>query len=355
VTRNWETRRVAVIGAGAWGTALAIQVVRAGGAPRLWVFEPDLLALMQEHRENPWYLPGVGLSPSIEPVGSLGDAATGADLVIVAVPSHALRYMVTTLVPHLDSRAVVLSATKGLETDRLARPSEVLAQVLPPGPRDRVAVLSGPTFAAEVAEGRPTAAVVASRNADLARLLQQALATPTFRLYTQADVTGVELGGALKNVMAVAAGISDGLGLGDNARAALLTRGLAEMTRLGVTLGARAATFAGLAGLGDLLLTCTGALSRNRRLGLALARGASLAEWQASTRSVAEGVHTARAALALATRVGVSTPITREVAAVLFEGKAPEAALASLLERDPRPEEEPEIPERVAALDRGGT
>jgi glycerol-3-phosphate dehydrogenase (NAD(P)+) len=245
------------------------------------------------------------------------------------------------MAPHLAPGARVLSAAKGIEEDRLARMSEVLAEELPPAHSRRVAVLSGPTFAQEVGHGRPTAAVLASSDAGLARGLQTALATPTFRLYTQADVTGVELGGALKNVMAIATGIADGLELGYNARAALLTRGLAEITRLGVALGARARTFAGLAGLGDLILTCTGELSRNRRLGLALARGQSLSEWQASTRSVAEGVRTAHAGLALARRAGVVTPVIEEVAAVLFERKAPREALLALLSRSARPEEEP--------------
>jgi glycerol-3-phosphate dehydrogenase (NAD(P)+) len=245
------------------------------------------------------------------------------------------------MAPHLAAGACVLSAAKGLEEDRLARMSEVLAEVLPPGLRRRGAVVSGPTFALEVGHGRPTAAVLASADADLTRELQAALATPTFRLYTQRDVTGVELGGALKNVMAIAAGIADGLELGLNARAALLTRGLAEITRLGVALGARPRTFAGLAGLGDLILTCTGDLSRNRRLGMALARGQSLDEWQTGTRSVAEGVRTAQAALALARRTGVVAPIIGEVAAVLFERKAPREALLALLSRSARPEEEP--------------
>jgi glycerol-3-phosphate dehydrogenase (NAD(P)+) len=245
------------------------------------------------------------------------------------------------MAPHLAPGARILSAAKGIEEDRLARMSEILAEVLPPAFERRVAVLSGPTFAQEVGHGRPTAAVLASADAELARALQAALATPTFRLYTQRDVTGVELGGALKNVMAIAAGIADGLELGLNARAALLTRGLAELTRLGVALGAHPRTFAGLAGLGDLILTCTGDLSRNRRLGIALAKGQSLAEWQAGTRSVAEGVRTAQAAFGLAQRTGVVAPIIGEVAAVLFERKAPRQALLSLLSRSTRPEEEP--------------
>jgi glycerol-3-phosphate dehydrogenase (NAD(P)+) len=334
-------RQVAVIGAGAWGTALAIQAVRAGHAPRLWVFEAELLGLIRSTRENPWHLPGVRLPDPVRPVASLADAAVGADLVIVAVPSHAFRRVVEDLAPHLAEDARVLSAAKGLEEARLARMSEVLVELLPKPAREQVAVLSGPTFALEVAEDRPTAAVLASHDAGLARALQAALATPTFRLYTQGDVAGVELGGALKNVMAIAAGIADGLDLGQNARAALLTRGLAEMTRLGVALGARARTFAGLAGVGDLILTCTGQLSRNRSLGLALAQGQSLAAWQAGTRSVAEGVRTTRAALSLAQKTGVPAPIATEVGAVLFEGKPPRTALGALLAREPRPEEEP--------------
>lgn len=262
---------------------------------------------------------------------------------ILAVPSHVVRRVAGDLAPHLGAGARVLSAAKGIEEARFARVSEVLAEVLP-AHRDRIAVLSGPTFALEVAQGRPTAAVVAAADPGLARGLQQALAAAAFRLYTRSDVAGVELGGALKNVIAIAAGISDGLDLGMNARAALLTRGLAEMTRLGVALGARPSTFAGLAGIGDLILTCTGALSRNRKLGLALAGGSTLTEWQAGTRSVAEGVLTTRAALALAGKVGVTTPITAEVAAVLFEGKPPREALTALLSREVRPEEEPDAP-----------
>jgi glycerol-3-phosphate dehydrogenase (NAD(P)+) len=332
---------LAVVGAGAWGTALAVQAVRAGFAPRLWVFEPELLKILRASRENPWYLPGVRLPETIEPLGDLAAAVAGVETAVIAVPSHVFRGVARAMASHLAPDARVLSAAKGIEEDRLARMSEILAEVLPPALRRRVAVLSGPTFALEVGQGRPTAAVLASSDTRLAGALQAALATPTFRLYTQRDVTGVELGGALKNVMAIATGIADGLDLGLNARAALLTRGLAEITRLGVALGAHPRTFAGLAGLGDLILTCTGELSRNRRLGLALARGQSLAEWQAGTRSVAEGVRTAQPGLALARRAGVATPIIAEVAAVLFERKAPREALLALLSRSARPEEEP--------------
>ena len=336
-----STGGLAVVGAGAWGTALAVQAARAGFEPRLWVFEPELLEILGSTSENPWYLPGVKLIEAIRPVGDVGAAVKDAETVVIAVPSHVFRGVARALAPHLAAGARVVSAAKGLEEDRLARMSEILAEVLPPAHARRVAVLSGPTFAHEVGQGRPAAAVLASADGELARSLQAALATPTFRLYTQADVTGVELGGALKNVMAIATGIADGLDLGYNARAALLTRGLAEITRLGVALGARARTFAGLTGLGDLILTCTGELSRNRRLGLALARGQSLADWQAGTRSVAEGVRTARAALALARRAGVVAPVIAEVSAVLFERKAPREALLALLSRSARPEEEP--------------
>jgi glycerol-3-phosphate dehydrogenase (NAD(P)+) len=332
---------LAVVGAGAWGTALAIQATRAGFAPRLWVFEEELLEVLRQTRMNAWYLPDVTLPEAVAATGSLADAVGGARLVIVAVPSHVFRAVASALAPHLDREARIVSAAKGLEEERLARMSEILGEVLPSRVRERVAVLSGPTFALEVARARPTAAVLAAEDGELARELQAALGTPTFRLYTQRDVAGVEMGGALKNVLAIATGIADGLDLGLNARAALLTRGLAEMTRLAVALGARPRTLAGLSGLGDLILTCTGELSRNRRLGMALARGQSLADWQAGTRSVAEGVRTARVALALARRTGVSTPIIAEVGAVLFERKAPQEALLALLSRESRPEEEP--------------
>jgi glycerol-3-phosphate dehydrogenase (NAD(P)+) len=331
---------IAVVGAGAWGTALAIHAARIGWRPRLWVFEAELLALLEATRENPWFLPGRRIPDAVTFSSSLPAAAEGATLVIVAVPSHVFREVATRLVPCLAPDARLVSATKGIEEHRLARMSEILAELVPGPTRRRLAVQSGPTFAAEVADGRPTAAVVAAPELAVATAVQGILSGGTFRLYTRRDVVGVELGGALKNVMAVAAGISDGLGLGDNARAALLTRGLAEMTRLGVALGARAETFAGLTGLGDLVLTCTGALSRNRRLGLALAGGTPLAAWQAATRSVAEGVLSSRAALALARRAGVETPIIREVSRVLFDGTPPREALESLLGRGVRSEEE---------------
>lgn len=331
---------VAVVGGGGWGTALAIHLTRLGITPRLWVREPELVELMREKQENAWYLPGVHLPPEVSPTPALVQALEGAELALLVVPSHAFASVMEAARPWVRPGLPLLSATKGLDPVGDRRMSETLAEIFPSSP---TAVLSGPTFAREVALGRPTAAVLASADPDLSVRFQRMLASREFRLYTNRDVVGVELGGALKNIMAIATGISDGLGLGENARAGLITRGLAEITRLGVALGASPLTFAGLAGLGDLVLTCTGSLSRNRALGLALAEGKSLAEAQAETRMVAEGVRTTESALRLARRVGVTLPICQEVGAVLFEGKPPRSALAALLEREVRAEEDPAL------------
>jgi len=333
---------VAVIGGGGWGTALAIHLSRLGMTPRLWVYEAELAGLIRSRRENSWYLPGIALSPSVTPTSELAEALNGADLVILAVPSHVFREVLSGASRWISPRTTLLSATKGLDGAGPHRMSEIMAQLVSESP---AAVLSGPTFAREVAEGRPTAAVVAARDPDVSRRLQQRLSSREFRLYTNGDVIGVELGGAVKNVMAIGTGLADGLALGENTRAALITRGLAEITRLGVALGAAPPTFAGLAGLGDLVLTCTGALSRNRSLGLALAAGKRLEEVQAGSRMIAEGVSTAASVLTLARRAGVSMPICQEVAAVLFEGKPAREALNALLQREVG-EEEP-LPDRV--------
>jgi glycerol-3-phosphate dehydrogenase (NAD(P)+) len=320
---------VAVIGAGSWGTALAIHLVRQGVPTRLWAREPEVVAGIVEHRRNPWFLSDVDIPPGLEATGDTARALDGAEVVLVAVPSE---FVAATTKGLEAGRADVpiMSATKGFDPVSHARMSEVLAERFPRAP---VAVLSGPTFAREVALGRPTAAVVAARDAGLARALQQRLGSREFRLYTNGDMIGVEAGGALKNVIAIATGISDGLGLGDNARAALVTRGLAEITRLAVALGGAAATLAGLAGMGDLVLTCVGGLSRNRSLGIALAQGKTVAEVEGASRMVAEGVRTVTSALALARRHDVRMPICAEVGAVLFEAKPPSEALASLLGR----------------------
>ena len=329
---------VAVVGGGSWGSALAVHLGRLGLVPRLWARDAALVRLIRSKRENPWYLPDIPLPETLSVTSDLAEALDGAGLVIVAVPSHVFDAIMEAAAGRLGGGTTLLLATKGLDPERSLRMSEIASARCPASP---IAVLSGPTFAREVALGRPTAAVVASADPDVATAVQHRLSSPEFRLYTNRDVLGVEIGGALKNVMAIATGISDGLGLGENARAALITRGLAEITRLGVALGASPATFAGLAGIGDLVLTCTGSLSRNHALGLALAHGRTLEQARGETRMIAEGARTSRSATALARQKGVALPICQEVAAVLFEGKTPQEALATLLQREYRAEEEP--------------
>jgi glycerol-3-phosphate dehydrogenase (NAD(P)+) len=318
---------IAVVGAGSWGTALATHLARGGERVTLWARHAEIVEAIRTRRRNPWYLSDVELPVGIEPTTDAATALAGAEVVIVAVPSE---FVAATLARFGAVTAPVVSATKGFEPARHVRMSDVVAERWPGAP---VAVLSGPTFAREVALAQPTAAVVAARDASLAGELQRRLGSREFRLYTNLDVVGVEVGGATKNVIALATGLADGLGLGENARAALVTRGLAEITRLAMALGGEPATLAGLAGLGDLVLTATGTLSRNRALGMALARGQSRSDVQRASRMVAEGVPTVVSALALATRHGVALPIATEVAAVLFDGKAPAEALASLLGR----------------------
>ncbi|MBI4637347.1 MAG: NAD(P)-dependent glycerol-3-phosphate dehydrogenase [Candidatus Rokubacteria bacterium] len=320
---------VGIIGAGSWGTALAIHLARAGLRVRLWAREPEVVDGIRTSRRNPWYLADIDVPAAVEPTGELRAAADGVDVLVVAVPSEFFAATLKNVGP-LRAELPIVSATKGFDPERHLRMSEVVAERVGLG---RVAALSGPTFAREVALGLPTAAVIASRDEDLALGLQRRLGSRELRLYTNRDIVGVEAGGALKNVIALATGLADGLGLGENARAALITRGLAEMTRLAVVLGGAPATLAGLAGLGDLVLTCTGGLSRNRALGIALARGQTAETIERETRMIAEGVRTVRSALALAERHGVSMPICAEVGAVLFEGKPPREALAALLAR----------------------
>lgn len=326
---------VVIVGAGSWGTALAVHLGRSGMPVRLCARSREVVQAIRARRRHPWYLADVEVPSSVEPVADPRGATAGADVVVVAVPSEFFGDALAGL-DTLD--APIVSATKGFDPARHVRMSELVAERFPGLP---VAVLSGPTFAQEVALGKPAAAVIGSRDDALAAALQHRLGTREFRLYTNRDVVGVEAGGALKNVMAIATGLADGLGLGENARAALVTRGLAEMTRLAVALGGEPATLAGLAGLGDLVLTATGTLSRNRALGMALARGETLGAVTASTRMVAEGVPTVRSALALARRHRVEMPICAEVAAVLFEGKAPADALHTLLRRSAKREDAP--------------
>lgn len=325
----------AVIGGGAWGTALADHLARHGHATTLWAREGDVVEAVNAAHENPRFLPGIALAPSLRAEGSVAKAVADAGVVVLVPPSHALRAVSRSLRRELRAGAVLAVATKGIEAETLALMTEVVASELPGHP---IVALSGPSFALEVARHQPTAIVAASDDADAAARVQQLLSSRSFRVYTQHDVLGVELGGALKNVMAVATGIVEGLGLGFNSRAALITRGLAEMTRLGVALGAQPATFAGLAGMGDLVLTCTGSLSRNRAVGMAVGGGQTLEQALAGKESVAEGVYTTRSALALAERHRVEMPIVRTVARVLLEGYPAPQAIPDLMGRELRTE-----------------
>jgi glycerol-3-phosphate dehydrogenase (NAD(P)+) len=320
---------IAIIGGGSWGTALAIHLGRAGRAVRVWAREGEVVDGIRRGRRNPWYLPDVPIPQTVTATTGLDEAVDETEVVIVAVPSEFVARTLAGL-PKIRAGVAIMSATKGFDPVRHVRMTELIVERFPETP---VAALSGPTFAREVALGRPTAAVIASADDRLSSLLQQVLGTREFRLYTNRDVIGVETGGALKNVIAIATGLADGLELGENARAALITRGLAELTRLAVALGAVPGTLAGLAGLGDLVLTCTGAQSRNHALGVGLARGATVESIEQSTRMIAEGARTVRSALALARRHAITVPVSAEVAAVLFDGKPPADALASLLGR----------------------
>jgi glycerol-3-phosphate dehydrogenase (NAD(P)+) len=326
---------VAVLGAGSWGTTLANLLAKKGQSVRLWAYEPEVVAAVNREHVNPVFLPGVALAPAIRAFGDPRDAVQGADVILSVVPSHVVRAVVTRLVGVLPPGILVVSATKGIEPSSLELISQVLTSELGSA---RVAVLSGPSFAEEVCQDQPTAVVAAAADLATAGEVQQIFATSRFRVYSNQDVVGVQLGGALKNVIAIAAGILEGLGLGNNPRAALVTRGLAEMTRLGVAMGADPLTFAGLAGMGDLILTTTGALSRNRALGIALAQGQTLEAYTAAHRTVAEGVNTAKAATQLARKHGVELPITEQVCAVLFEGKSPKQGVTDLMERTLKPE-----------------
>ncbi len=333
-------RTIAIIGGGSWGTALVLALARSRASHRLrlWVRESDLVARMRTTRENDVFLPGFRLPSNALITDNLAEAGAGADVVISVVPSQFLRRVWQELHGRLATKTIVLSATKGLELETQARPSEVILQVAGAGIAERLAAISGPSFAREVAAGLPTAAVIASSNETLARELQAELAGPELRLYTNTDIVGVEIGGAVKNVIAIAAGVSDGLELGNNARAALITRGLAEITRLTLACGGQRETMAGLAGLGDLVLTCTGSLSRNRTVGLELGRGKRLKEILAGMKMVAEGVETTRATRALGRKLGVELPITEQMYRMLFEGQDPRAAVRELMERTLRQE-----------------
>ncbi|HYC51790.1 MAG TPA: NAD(P)H-dependent glycerol-3-phosphate dehydrogenase [Gemmatimonadaceae bacterium] len=329
--------RCAVVGAGAWGTALADLLARSGHAVCLWALEDDVVRSVNGDHQNPVFLPGFTLAATLTATHDLREALEGAEFIVYAAPSQHLRKVTHDGSRFVSADAVLAVASKGIEVGSLSLMSDVIAEEVP---GRAVVAISGPSFAAEVAARQPTAIVAASNYPDAARLAQDAMSNATFRVYTHDDLIGVELGGALKNVMAVATGIVEGLGLGNNSRAALITRGLAEMTRLGVAIGARASTFAGLAGIGDLVLTCTGALSRNRAVGVEIGQGRTLEQALAGKPTVAEGVVTTRSALALAQREDVEMPIAGTVYRILFEGHPAHRAIPELMERGLRSEQD---------------
>lgn len=325
------TEKVAVIGAGSWGTALARRIASSGRPVSVWEKAPSVAGELEDARENRFFLPGFTFPESLHVSSDLAKVCSGARLVLIAIPSEAFEEVCIEIAPYLPDDAYILSAAKGLDKTG-ERLSQLAARIIP-GIRDRVCVLSGPNLAVELAREAPTVSVIASENMEAAEACRSALGCPIFRIYTNRDIIGVELGGALKNVIAIGAGICEGMGFGDNTKAALLTRGLSEMTRLGVALGARAETFAGLSGVGDLIATSCSRLSRNLRVGLALGQGRSLDDALAEIKQVAEGIPATRAAIVLAGRTGVEMPISQEIHAVLFEGRPASEALANLMLR----------------------
>jgi glycerol-3-phosphate dehydrogenase (NAD(P)+) len=329
---------VTVLGAGSWGTALAIHLARVGHDVSLWARDPKLVDALMRVGENPVYVPGVALPPNVKPVAALDEACASAEMVVFVCPSGGVRALAECVRPVLATRPLVVSAAKGVEQESRLTMSNVLGDVLGGDHRARVAVLSGPSFAREVAHGMPTAVTAAAGELAVAEAVQRLFNGPTFRVYTTTDVVGVEIGGAVKNVIAVGAGVSDGLGFGHNSRAALITRGLVEITRLATRLGAERQTLAGLSGLGDLVLTCTGDLSRNRTVGLRLGAGERLSDIVASMKEVAEGIRNTRSVRDLARSVGVEMPITEQMHLLLYENKSPRQAVIDLMTRGLRRE-----------------
>lgn len=325
--------KLAIIGAGSWGTALSIVLAPRFESVALWAHEPDLAARMQSSRENDVFLPGLTLPGNVRPTADVAAALDSAGIVLGVMPSRYARTLYTAMLPHATPQMRLVSATKGLEPGTLLRMSEVASEVLRGRLEAPVAVLSGPTFAREVARGEPAAVVIASDDRDAASFIQHQFSGPTFRLYTNQDPVGVEVGAALKNIVAIGAGICQGLGLGSNSIAALITRGLAEITRLAAAMGGQPRTLAGLAGLGDLVLTCTGDLSRNRGLGIELAKGRKLPDVVRSMTMVAEGVETIPAAIDLARKFRVNMPITEQMDSILRGGRSPRDAVRELMER----------------------
>ncbi len=326
--------KIAVIGAGSWGTTLADLLAKKGYPVTLWCFEEDLAERIERSKINDLYLPGVNLSENLQVTSVLKSAVSGKQLLLFVTPSQVTRQVLQQALPDILPQALLVSASKGIENDSLMLLSQVFEELLPESMQLRLGFLSGPSFAKEVSSGMPTAVVAAARDLAVAGEIQKIFSTETFRVYTHNDIIGVELGGAMKNVIALAAGVADGLGFGHNTRAALITRGLAEMTRLGMKLGGLAETFAGLAGMGDLVLTCTGDLSRNRSVGIELGKGHKLNDVLAGMQMVAEGVKTTLSAYQLAKKLGVDVPIIEQMYLVLYRDKDPRQAVTDLMSRD---------------------
>lgn len=326
-------KRIATIGAGNWGTALAAVLTRLGHEVKLWAFEVEVVESIRRKQENGLFMPGIKLPENLLATGDLEEALEGAEIVLTVMPSHVCGTLFRQMLPHLRPEMTFVSATKGLDTARLMRMSEVISSIVGEAFSPRLCALSGPSFAREVMRGDPTAVVVASRDTRAAQYVQREFSSPALRLYTSTDIVGVELGGSVKNVIALAAGVVEGLGLGHNATAALITRGLAEMTRLACACGGKRETLAGLAGMGDLVLTCTGDLSRNRSVGVELGRGRKLVQVIGSMRMVAEGVKTTAATIALSARHRVEMPIARQVHRILEGLVSPRDAIRELMER----------------------
>jgi glycerol-3-phosphate dehydrogenase (NAD(P)+) len=334
--------KIGVVGAGAWGTALANLLAQKGLSVDLWAFEKEVCEDILESRQNKWFLPNVPLSKNLVPSNDLDRVASGKEMLLLVMPSHVFRSVAAQLVHHPTEETIIVSASKGIENRTHLTMTGILRQLLPPRLLSRIAALSGPSFAKDVAAGIPTAITVAAADRAVAEQIQSTFATPSFRVYTGHDVIGVELGGAVKNVMAIAAGISDGLGLGLNTRAALITRGLAEIQRLGIRLGAQSKTFMGLAGIGDLVLTCTGALSRNWTVGNNLGKGMKLDTILSKTRTVAEGLKTTKSVYNLSRKLGVEMPIAEQVYYILYEDREPKEALNVLMSRTLKQEHDEE-------------
>ena len=326
-------KRIAIIGGGSWGTALSVILAKARHTVRLWVYEAELVQEINQNRRNSLYLPEFSIPDGVEASDSLEFCLDQAEIVLTVIPSQHCRSVYRAMLPYLNRDMIFVSATKGIENQSLQRMSEVIGYVVSPVFSPKIAVISGPSFAKEVAKGDPTAIVVASQAKEIAELVQRDFSGPSLRLYTNPDVVGVELGGSVKNVIAIAAGVCVGLGFGYNSMAALITRGLAEMTRLALACGGKRDTLAGLAGMGDLVLTCTGGLSRNRAVGVQLGQGQKLSDIVNNMRMVAEGIMTARATLNLARKYQVEMPITEQMDYVLNQGRNPRDAIRDLMER----------------------